>query len=218
MAVPTRPYFIILNEKEHMVEASTQAAAIQHLIGGQVSELRPARATEVLAWNRAGKLVQTAGAKPAPAPSATESTPGVAREPGETDLVTVPLTPEEIAAAEAGPTAQQIIDSTVKFDGGDAIRWLEQDVGFNKSARATWDSIVASGRMTLEQFDAMRKTCGSFVAAVAFDPMQGNMAINVDNVRSSLETAPMPIETVIETIGDAVTRERADEIAMATND
>jgi hypothetical protein len=232
MAVPTRPYFIILNDKEHMVEASTQAAAIQHLIGGQVSELRPARATEVLAWHRAGKPVQTAGVK---APNATVTDPvgeplrdafldkindQSALQTGDGAMV--------VAATEnAGGVAdevlqhidpQSIIDSTVKFDGGDAAHWFEQQVGFTKTARATWDAIVTSGRMTLEQFDTMRKSLGAFSSALSFDRTNPGGPVAVDGLRSRLETEPMAIEAIIERIGEAVARERANEGVIATHD
>lgn len=233
MAVPTRPYFIILNNKEHMVEAATQAAAIQHLIGDAVSELRPARATEVLAWHRAGKPVQTAGVK---APNAAVSEPGgeplrdafldqmnnqLASQAND-GAVVVGATENAGGVADEVPQAvdpQSIIDSTVKFDGGDAVHWLEQFKGFNnKSVRSTWDSIVASGRMTLEQFDAMREAVGGFTSALAFDRTKPEAPIGVGGLRSRLEEEPMPIEAIIERIGEAVARERANEAAMATHD
>lgn len=201
MAVQMRPYFIILNGKEHMVEAAQPAAAIQHLIGDAVSELRPARAAEVAAWYRAGKPVQTAVGKPKAA-AVVESTPGIETPPGPNDLV----------------PAQSIIESSVKFDGGDAMHWFEQDKGFTKTARATWDAVVASGRMTLEQFDTLRSTLPAFSSALCFNPAHPEAAIVTDALRVGLGEKSMPVEVIIELIGEAVIRENATEAKMATHD
>lgn len=66
MAVQTRPYLTKYKGIERMVEASSPAAAIRHVVGPDIEELRPARGAEVNAWHRAKKPVEIAGEKPEP--------------------------------------------------------------------------------------------------------------------------------------------------------
>lgn len=65
MAVQTRPYFLIFNNQERMIEATSPAQAVRAIVGAAVTELRPARGAEVSAWLKAGKPMEDASAKPA---------------------------------------------------------------------------------------------------------------------------------------------------------
>jgi len=64
MAANTRPYFIIYNGVSRMVEAPNPAAAVRHVVGAAVTELRPARGAEVANWVRGNKTIELAGEKP----------------------------------------------------------------------------------------------------------------------------------------------------------
>jgi hypothetical protein len=73
MAVPTRPYYVVFNGKKFMVEAPSPAAAVRHIVGAAVTELRPARGSEVSAWHRANRTIEIAGApRPPELPEAAE--------------------------------------------------------------------------------------------------------------------------------------------------
>lgn len=60
----TRPYWLVYKGVEHIIEAGNPAAAVQHVVDTDITELRAARAAEVTAWIRAGKDIPIAGAKP----------------------------------------------------------------------------------------------------------------------------------------------------------
>lgn len=61
MAAIQRPYFIVFKGVEYMIEATSPALAIADVVGPDVTELRPARAAEVLAWAKANKPTRVAG-------------------------------------------------------------------------------------------------------------------------------------------------------------
>ena len=60
----SRPYFIMYQGVARMVEATSPAAAVHHVVDKAITELRPARGPEVLQWMRAGHKVEVAGEKP----------------------------------------------------------------------------------------------------------------------------------------------------------
>lgn len=76
----TRPYFLVFKGEKHIIEAPAAANAVQHVVGADVSELRPARAAEVSAWLRAGNAIPVFGEKTAIAASASAAEPDPARE------------------------------------------------------------------------------------------------------------------------------------------
>jgi hypothetical protein len=57
----TRPYFVTYQGLRRLVEASSPAVAAQIVVGDDIAELRPARASEVSAWYRAQYPVDVAG-------------------------------------------------------------------------------------------------------------------------------------------------------------
>jgi hypothetical protein len=57
----TRPYFVGYRGVRRLVEATSPAVAAQHVVGPDIAELRPARASEVSAWYRDQLPVDVAG-------------------------------------------------------------------------------------------------------------------------------------------------------------
>jgi hypothetical protein len=193
MAVQTRPYFIIHNGKEHMVEANQPAAAVQHVVGQSVTELRPARANEILAWTRAGKPIEVAGKKAAPS----------------VDPIAAATMPE-VATVPRDAKAMAFFSDWAGFD-------LTEGVA-NTTAASTAVSKYAglqNGALDLMTFDELRQQAPEFayaiiaeVVGVARDgddeyraalndaEMRGGLA----TVRAALEEQPMPYATVIDAV------------------
>lgn len=57
MATPTRPYFVIFQGKEHLVDATSPAAATAKVCAPHVTGVRVARAGEVMAFYQAQAAV-----------------------------------------------------------------------------------------------------------------------------------------------------------------
>lgn len=68
----TRPYWLVYKGEPHIIEATSPAAAVHHVVGADITELRAARASEVLDWSRKNKAIPVAGVK---APESMESPP-----------------------------------------------------------------------------------------------------------------------------------------------
>jgi hypothetical protein len=105
MAVNTRPYLVGYKGTQHMVEATSPAAAAAHVVSSDLTELRPARAVEVGDWYKAGKPVEIAGEKKVEAvedEKAPEPEPEVQLEPVEelVDKAPEPTAFEQNLAAE----------------------------------------------------------------------------------------------------------------------
>jgi hypothetical protein len=187
MAVDTRPYFIIHKGTEHMVEASQPAIAVQHVVGQEITELRPARASEVLAWTRAGKPIARAGQK---TPPALETGDGLASTGGE-----------QAVAREEWPV----------FDASDARTWLiEACGGLDQAAQplAVFDAMREAGSMTLAQFDEIKTLSGEFASAIAAPPnYQEGEVISLKEPTAALKKAPMPFDEVVRLIGEQKRRE-----------
>jgi hypothetical protein len=75
MAAKTRPYKIVWKGETRMVEATSAAQAAAYVVGIEISELRAATPTEVVAWMRAGNEVPVAGDDLARAPTPTKPDP-----------------------------------------------------------------------------------------------------------------------------------------------
>lgn len=166
----TRPYFLVFKGETYIIDAPSSALAVQHVVGADIAELRPARAAEVSAWVREGKPIPVAGEKVAAA--VTTADPGVAKEP-----------PVDVADVAAW-LADQISDSPAAATG---------------PVTSAWQRIVTSKRMTLEDFDIIRVAAPAFAEACAH-ATTGPAATDVEQIRASLEENPMAINDLVEAV------------------
>lgn len=177
MAVQTRPYFMTLEGVDHMVEATGPAQAVRHIVGAALTELRPARGAEVAAWVRAGKDIPIAGQKTPPATAAGDP-------------------------ADDGSESQD--DDATEFTAGDAFVWLSDwSTAPSKKIEPIWKRIVASQRMTLEDFDTLRTAVPKFGDALAQGVDDGAGEIGTADIRAHLEDKPMDLAVIVGLIGEA---------------
>jgi hypothetical protein len=101
MADSRRPYFVTYKGVRRLVEAANPGAAAHHVVGPDITELRPARASEVSQWYRGQFPVDVAGERGRPL------TQGVV-------LDAVPAFLNRVVAAPLTPV----------FSAGDARDWL----------------------------------------------------------------------------------------------
>lgn len=168
----TRPYFLVFKGETHIIDAAQAAQAVQHVVGADVSELRPARAAEVSAWVRAGKEIPIAGEQALAAVESSTDTGGPIDNPASDNLMS-----------------------------DRAASWLLDLEGFShsESANAAWREIVKNQRMTLENFDVIRTAAPDFSHAIA--PFGVALTTdNIDEVRAFLEDSPMTLADVVDAI------------------
>lgn len=180
MATNKRPYFVIFNNVERMVEATSPAQAVRHIVGAAVTELRTARGSEVSAWMRAGKEMEDATIKPAPAAAI--------------DAATMP---------EVGKTGT-VIPAVPQYTHYDAIAWIDEKLGINPgagvtegpqfTAQETIAKVKATGLMTLEQFDELRVIVPAFAEALSLYSHLGRAS--VDEIRRHVDQDPMTYDMV----------------------
>lgn len=182
----TRPYFLVFKGEKHIIEAPAAANAVQHVVGADISELRPARAAEVTAWVRAGNPIPVAGEEAA----ASSVIPG-----------------GDVATQTPAGDAVVSLDRD-GWDERDALIWVQEQEGFTESAAAcqAWGRISSSKRMTLKNFDIIRGAAPSFAEAVAY-ATTGAPPTDVEQIRASLEENPMSIDDLVEAIGEAKRRD-----------
>jgi hypothetical protein len=193
MAVQTRPYYLVYKGNAYMVEAVGPAGAVKHVVGAEITELRPARGSEVAAWHREnpGKSIPIAGKTEPVAPAAGDA--------ASTTQVAV------------GGTGDLVADAAAEFTADDAIAWLRETATV-ESVIDTFIRVRAEQRMTLAQFDTMRVGCPAFEDAIiaAVSGLEGDSELGpvmVDDVRAHLEDQPIPLSVVVGAIGEAVRNE-----------
>lgn len=166
-----RPYYIVHNGVPRMIEASSPAQAVRHAVGAAITELRPARGGEVLAWQKSGKPFEDANA-PQPAPEADEDLPTKGKgwgNDGYTHADVIAFVQEKMG----------VDDSTVMTD--------EQS-----KAMAILHTARVADQLTLEQYDELRPLCRAFTEALSLYSFLGRAS--VDEVRRHLEAEPMKWE------------------------
>lgn len=62
--VRTRPYVVMFDDCEHIIDASSKPAAIAHLARPRVGSIRVAKGKDVTTFIRAGGIIETAGEYP----------------------------------------------------------------------------------------------------------------------------------------------------------
>lgn len=180
MATNKRPYFVIFNNVERMVEATSPAQAVRHIVGAAVTELRTARGSEVSAWMRGGKEMEDATVKPAPAAAI--------------DAATMP---------EVGKTGT-VIPAVPQYTHYDAVAWIDEKLGIDPGPGVTEGSqysaqeliagVKMRGQLTLEDFDALRVIVPAFAEALSLYSHFGRTS--VDEVRRQLELQPMSYDQI----------------------
>lgn len=176
----TRPYWLVYKGVPHIIEATGAAEAVRHIVDQDITELRSARASEVSAWTREGKLIPVAGqkaesAKPADAPQ-DANLPGFPNEAGK-HLIEWLL--EYAPKGLSDKQVREIIDHATV--------------------------IAVEQKMTLENFDAVRALCPVFEKAVVWvidmqriDNSEGSsVEVTTDDVRGELEEGAFPIDVVM---------------------
>jgi hypothetical protein len=170
----TRPYYIDFNGTVHMVEATSPAAAVRHVVGGDIREIRPARGSEVMAWTRANKDIVIAGTKAVVAPA-------------ETVVVTNDDTVPMKAISE--------------FSIGQVVVLVEKGSDYDPAALTAINTVKSEGRMTLENFDIIRTTYPEFVLPICQIPLGSPIALNnIDDMRAQLEQEPMSAQEVADRV------------------
>jgi hypothetical protein len=176
----TRPYYIDFNGTVNMVEATSPAAAVRHVVGGDIREIRPARGAEVMAWTRAGKDIVIAGTKAVVTPTETAV---VADE-------TVDIIPSKYA---------QLADP--EFTIGQVVVLVEKGSDYDPAALTAINAVKSEGRMTLENFDIIRTTYPEFVLPICQIPLGSPIALNnIDDMRAQLEQEPMSAQEVADRV------------------
>jgi hypothetical protein len=180
MATNKRPYFVIFNGKERMVEATSPAMAVRHIVGAAVTELRTARGSEVSAWMRGGKEMEDATIKAAPAAAIDEAT---MPEVGKAGTL-IPAVPQYTHC-----DVPDWIDKMLGIKPGDVLA-IDGPCARAQDIAAT---VVASG-LTLEQFDELRVIVPAFAEALSLYSHLGRAS--VDELRSYLEQKPMTLDEI----------------------
>ncbi len=173
----TRPYRLVFKGETYIIEAPGAAHAVQHVVGADISELRPARAAEVSAWIRDGKTIPIAGEKAAVA-DATMPEVGADR---------IPLM-EPGAKIEATALAPEWTDA-------DVAAWLLAH-GATEATLATWAKCVGEQRVTLEHYDIIRCEVEEFGARLA-PPVHADSDACVAEYRGVLEDNPLLLHVAI---------------------
>lgn len=173
----TRPYYINFNGAVHMIEAPSPAAAVRHVVGGDIREIRVARGSEVLAWTRAGNDVVIAGTK----------VPAVAAAPAETAVISEVVTTRNADAPE--------------FSIGQVVVLVEKGSDYDPAALTAINAVKSEGRMTLENFDIIRTTYPEFVLPICDISLDVPITLgDIDAMRAQLEQEPMSAQEVADRV------------------
>lgn len=172
MADSRRPYFVTYKGVRRLVEAANPGAAAHHVVGPDITELRPARASEVSQWYRGQFPVDVAGDRGRPL------TQGVVLD-AVNRAVAAPLTPV--------------------FSAGHARDWLAAlNLGDKEmlGALEIFDRMRERGTMELHDFEALQQVCPPLVEAIASgqgvdmtqDAMRDGESIDFQDVVTAIET------------------------------
>lgn len=152
MAANARAYFITYKGLRRLVTASGPAVAATHVVGADITELRPASGAEVNQWYRAGHAVDVAGEKD------RTLTPGVI-------VVAVP--------DPSTPTGQDVTAMVAgSFSTDDARDWLimslrEAEENVRHGGIEIFDQMARRGTMERHDLSALRLIAPDFVDAIA---------------------------------------------------
>lgn len=184
MAANTRPYLVVFNGVHRMVEAPNPAAAVRHVVGAAVTELRPARGAEVAQWARDKKEIEIVGATLAADTTVAADTSAVTHH--------------------AVDRAFTLFNDWAGYEGSDS----------SDEARSTvqaFGDLAKTGRMDLMTFDVLRQGAPEFRSAIIAlvmkvprteDPdyvaaLDRADAEGLARVRAQLEEQPMPFDDVV---------------------
>lgn len=176
MAANVRPYFVTYKGVRRLVEAVSPAAAVHHVVGADIGELRPARAAEVAQWYRAQFPVDVAGDD---------------RRGLSAGVVLNPL-PAFLAAPPRGP-----------FGVDEARHWITQlrstsivEALARDKALVVFDQMHARGTMEMHDFEAIRQLCPRLFEAIISGQgedmtraaMESGESIDFQDVVTAIET------------------------------
>lgn len=181
MAATTRPYLCIFNGKAHMVDAKDPGAVVRHIVGAAVTELRPARASEVAQWARENKPIETAGV----------AAPVVSGDAVAADQTAAP----QFTVSDAWDW----LDAQMGVGNGEVLTPTQ-----DTAVRAI-NAAITAGQMSLMQFDEARAAIPALADAIAVKLSGGDGAL--DNARAMIEEQPIAFALVLEAIGDQKRRE-----------
>lgn len=198
MAGNTRPYFVTYKGVKRLVEAASPAVAAQHVVGPDIAELRPARASEVSAWYRDGHPVDVAGGA-LTAGVAIEAISGIRwAGPGASALVARMID----AALSDWPPAEE-------WNADGARRWLVEQLGgvmpgpaqakFADEAAAeralpalvAFDRARDAGVLTLAEFDAINAVVPALGDICSSMELRDGETIAFDDVVTAIGEAPV---------------------------
>jgi hypothetical protein len=178
----TRPYLLIYKGKKHIIEAANAALAVHHVVGADISELRPARAAEVTQWMREKNEIPVADGKRVDVAGVVESTPGVEAKPDPAN---------DLIVAKNGSDADR------------ALLWFEMAAGFDRTDEANTTSAAETvgvfarmhprGVLDLMTFDVLRQRVPAFGELL----VAGTVSNTVDALRARLEEQPMTFDAVV---------------------
>lgn len=176
MADSRRPYFVTYKGIRRLVEAANPGAAAHHVVGPDITELRPARASEVSQWYRGQFPVDVAGERGRPL----------------TQGVVLDAVPAFLSRAVAAPL-------TPVFSASDARDWLAAlNLGGKErlGALEIFDRMRDRGTMELHDFEALQQVCPPLIEAIASgqgvdmtqDAMRDGESIDFQDVVIAIET------------------------------
>jgi hypothetical protein len=180
----TRPYFVTYKGIRRLVEAGSPAVAAQHVVGSDIVELRPARASEVSAWYRDQRPVDVAG-----------------------QTLTAGL--EVDASAEADFTSADARDWLIEKLGGGPPNDRKAFNADSPEAGAIARFMAAeqTGALGLEDFTIIANQCAEFGAALAYGKCEGRPATSENIVEEFGDGEAIDFQDVITAIGEAKRRE-----------
>lgn len=179
----TRPYFVTYQGLRRLVEAGSPAVAAQIVVGDDIVELRPARASEVSAWYRADLPVDVAG---------QPLSPGIAVGDG----------------AEAVFTSDDARDWLIENMGGGPPEARKAFASDSPQAGAITRFMAAEhiGALGAEDFQLIAAQCPSFGIAIGYH--RGGNGKTADDILAELAGAEgIDFQDVITAIGEAKRRE-----------
>lgn len=179
----TRPYFVTYQGIRRLVEASSPAVAAQIVVGDDIVELRPARASEVSAWYRAQFPVDVAGKPLSPGFPVVDTAEAVFTADDAADWL--------IENMGGGPREDRTAFSSDSPQAGAIARFMEA---------------AHLGALGGEDFELIAKLCPAFATAIGVHRLgDGKSYAEISAEIAGGET--IDFQDVVTAIGEAKRRE-----------
>ena len=193
----TRPYLIMLNGRQRMIEGRGPEH-IAHLVLGHLINARTATGQEVLEWTRSGKKIETSDDMEEPL-----TLEGLVIDKAVKDAVTDGVLAGTKALGEAILGTGLDLDA-LTAKGAECWKWLHA-TGCGSRASDAWHDSLGKGHLDVEAYDILRADNPAFQSLIvaSMNSLEDEQAIlehDIQFTREQIMRQPIAIDDAVRLI------------------